>query len=110
MKTENFNFFLLSQNQSQKEATINENLKSLDSLLNRYIRSIRLSSPPEENIEHLYIVGANASNEWEGKENNIVYYHQKTWKFIKPKMGMLFFIYDEKAFYGFNGIKWEKFT
>ena len=101
-------FFKLSQNQSQKEIIINENFVLLDKLFNKYIKSIKLSSPPLEEVQHyLYIVGQDAKNEWSGQENKIAYYRDG-WQFIEPGAGAFFYVYEEKAFYGFNGNNWEK--
>lgn len=109
MKTNNFQFDLLAQNQSQKELTINNNIYIMDLLLNTYVKSIKFSSPGDLKVtRYLYIVGDDAKGLWQGKENHIAYQRNKVWQFIKPQIGMLFYVYDEGRFYAYTENGWEK--
>lgn len=104
-------FRLLAQNQSQKELIINENFMLLDKLINSVVKSRKLSFPPENNVDfnYLYIVAQDAKGDWSGQENKIAYY-QGAWHFIEPRIGMFFFIKEEKNFFSYNGNTWEKLT
>lgn len=104
--TNNLAMPLLIPNQSGKEITHNEALIILDNIVQKSVVDKDLSTPPENPENNvLYIVGQNATNEWENKENYLTYF-DNGWRFITPKNGFVFFIEDENKLYNFNGTSW----
>ena len=104
--TNNLAMPLLIPNQSGKEITHNEALVILDNIVQKSVVDKDLSTPPENPENNaLYIVGQNAINEWENKENYLSYF-DNGWRFITPKNGFVFFIEDENKLYNFNGTSW----
>ena len=104
--TNNLAMPLLIPNQSGKEITHNEALVILDNIVQKSVVDKDLSTPPENPENNvLYIVGQNAIDEWENKENYLTYF-DNGWRFITPKNGFVFFVEDENKLYNFNGTSW----
>ncbi len=102
----NLGFFLLQQNQAQKEITVNEALTTIDALMNTGAKSITIATPPSSpNPGDLYIVAASPTGAWAGQANNIAWYNQ-IWQFIVPNAGMSLFVKDQGKIYAYNGTNW----
>lgn len=77
----------LAVGQAQKEITHNEALLRIDALLHMSIIS-ELSAPPMVDIAadagKSWLVGANATGIWAGKDGNIAHWQGGSWRYIVP--------------------------
>lgn len=105
-ETTNLKLPLLIPNQSQKEITHNEALVIIDNILQNGVIDKDLITPPTEpNSNDIYIIGSNATGDWEGKDKQIAFY-DNGWRFIEPREGFIFWINDEDKLYTYNGTNW----
>lgn len=108
--TTNLKLPLLVPNQAGKEIMHNEALVILDNIVQNGIISKDLSIPPENpNTNDIYIVGANATGTWEGKDNQLAFF-DNGWRFIEPREGFTFWINDKDKLYCYNGTNWQEIT
>lgn len=108
--TTNLKLPLIVPNQAGKEIMHNEALVILDNIVQNGIISKDLSIPPENtNTNDIYIVGANATGTWEGKDNQLAFF-DNGWRFIKPREGFTFWINDKDKLYCYNGTNWQEIT
>lgn len=107
MPTTNLALPLLSAAQAQKHVTVNEALVALDSLTQSGIIDRNLTAPPGSPSEgDTYIVGASATGDWSGKDNNIATYYDSIWRFYPPKVGWLVYVVDEGIHLKYDGSSW----
>lgn len=106
--TTNLKLPLLIPNQSQKEITHNEALIIIDNILQNGVIDKDLTTPPTEpNNNDIYIVGNNATGDWENKDKQIAFY-DNGWRFIEPREGFIFWVNDEDKLYTYNGTNWNE--
>ncbi len=106
--TTNLKLPLLIPNQSQKEITHNEALIIIDNILQNGVIDKDLTTPPTEpNNNDIYIVGNNATGDWENKDKQIAFY-DNGWRFIEPREGFIFWVNDEDKLYTYNGTNWTE--
>ena len=68
-----------------------------------------LATPPSTpNSGDRYIVGASATGDWSGHDNEIAEYDGSAWQFTTPVEGMQVFVKDEDDQYFYNGSAWFK--
>lgn len=68
-----------------------------------------LADPPGSPTEgDRYIVAADATGDWVGKEDNIAEWNGTTWVFTAPLLGMAAFVMDEVDVYLCDGSGWIK--
>jgi len=104
--TTNLGITLIEQSQSQKEATMNEALTTLDAMVNNSVISKSTTTPPGAPASgDAYIVPTSATGAWAGQDTKITYFNQ-AWRFIIPKVGALMWVRDELLRYQFNGTAW----
>lgn len=97
---------LVQQNQAQKEVTVNEATVTIDAILNMGAFSLGDTTPPgAPSNGDVYVVGASATGDWTGKENDIAWY-QDSWRFITPNEGMTLWVNDEDKYYHWDGAQW----
>ena len=73
--------FLLSS-QTQKHATYNEAIVSIDNLLMLNIKSRQINSPPNDAIEgDRYIIPSNSIGDWSDKNGQIAAYNNLAWNY-----------------------------
>lgn len=77
--------------QAQKEMFVNEALARLDALLHAVVEGEAAVPPADPAEGDAWIVGADASAEWAGRENEIACYQSQQWIFVAPVDGMLAF-------------------
>lgn len=105
-QTDNLKINLLSQNQAQKEVTVNEALLILDIIQNNGIKDKDLAAPPSSPASgDAYIVAASPTGAWVNKAKSVAWYNQ-TWRFISPKEGFTFWVNDENKLYSYDGSQW----
>jgi hypothetical protein len=86
---------LLIPGQAQKEFFVNQALAILDGLYARVV-SASLSSPPATAAEgQCYRINADASQEWQGRSDQIAMRIGDGWHFVTPREGMA--VFDETA-------------
>ena len=106
--TTNLKLPLLIPNQSQKEITHNEALIIIDNILQNGVIDKDLTTPPTEpNNNDIYIVGNNATGDWENKDKQIAFY-DNGWRFIEPREGFIFWVNDEDKLYTYNSTNWTE--
>lgn len=104
--TPNLGITLIEASQNQKEVTMNEALIKIDASINSNIIDKDLSTPPgSPTTGAMYIIGATATGDWAGHENEIAFYNGG-WKFIEPSNGMSVYVLDEAMYYKWNGTSW----
>ena len=87
--TQRFNMPLLDAAQAQKHVTVNEALLRADALAAARVESRNLSAPPVSPLDGTaYVVGAGATNEWNGQDGNIAVSLNNGWEFITPWDGL----------------------
>src|SRR5690606_7205889 len=97
--------------QAQKHVTHNEALDLIDTLLQCAVADRDLSEPPEEAQEgERYIVAADASGTWAGREGTIALRREGGWRFLTPRIGWRAWVVDEAVLVFWNGDAWEKVT
>ena len=105
--TSNLHFYLLSQYQANKEAVINENFNKIDCLLNRGVISRSITSAPSSpEYGALYIVSDSSDGIWASNKKSLALYLGE-WLYFRPKLGMVFWIIDEKTLYVFFDNDWH---
>ncbi len=98
---------LVEQSQAQKEVTVNEALKFLDSILNTGAIDKDIATPPGSPSEgDIYIVAASATGDWAGKDLHIACFDQ-IWRFIAPNEGLTIWVNDENLLYAYDGAAWS---
>lgn len=107
-KTNNLEITYLAQNQTNKEILINEGFLKIDSILNKGAMSKSTATPPSNpNDGDLYIIPANATDEWSGEGDKFTYYNtEKGWVILTPNEGMTLWVNNVDALYTYNGSSW----
>jgi len=94
--------------QAQKHVTHNEALRMLDALVHLSVADRDLAEPPGEPAEGArFIVAAEASGAWAGKEGSIAAWQDGAWAFFAPRRGWLCLVHDEAALLFFDGSGWQ---
>ena len=95
---------LLAAAQAQKHVTHNDALLQLDALIFARFLSRNLATPPATPANgDVYLVKATATGLWTGKNGQITYFSDGTWRFAAPFTGLTAFIVDENKLVIFNG-------
>lgn len=86
---------------------MNDNLQLFDTVLHPFIRSMAWSSPPPDALEgDRYVVAANASGIWAGKDGRMAVLIEGVWRFYEPKQGWRAYLESTAQFVWFNGSQW----
>jgi hypothetical protein len=104
MLTNNYGMDLMTPSQASKDVVFNEAITKLDSFCNIVISSFESTIPTTLSAGAVHILN-------NGTYVNAICYCPSTiagWKIQAPKKGMVFFVYNENAFFYFEGAKWEK--
>lgn len=104
--TNNLGITLVEQSQSQKEVTVNDAIKLLDSILNTGVIDKDLTAPPGSPAAgDVYIPASGATGAWAGKDNQVAWY-DSGWRFLVPKEGLTLWVKDEDKLYSWTGAAW----
>ncbi len=104
--TNNLSISLVAQSQAQKEVTVNTAISVIDAVLNTGVIDRETATPPASPAEgDIYIVGASATGDWAGHDDELAYYNSG-WKFISPNEGMTIWVNDEDKHYTYDGSGW----
>ena len=105
--TNNLGITLIEQSQAQKEVTANEAFVAIDAVVNSGVIDKDLATPPiSPNEGDIYIVASSGTGDWTGKDNNLAYYYNSSWKFITPNEGITLWVRDEDVEYTWDGTAW----
>lgn len=95
--------------QAQKEVTHNDALNRLDAFVTPVVADIA-SAPPGSPAEgDLYIVGASATGDFAGQEDNLAQYLTGGWVFYTPFKWMDAFVEADDSRYAWDGSTWVPF-
>lgn len=95
-------------------------LRALDLLVQPHVKSAATTAPPETPAEgDAYIVPADATGAWDGKDTKIARWTARsaagsppgtaTWEYFTPKKGWLMGVDDTDSHVKFNGTAWVAF-
>ena len=108
-QTPNLNLPYLLPAQSLKYITYNEAMARLDSLAQLSAKSHQSAPPAQPQSGDTYLVGAQATGEWEGFDTSIARYEETGhWYMLTPKEGWTCLILDERRLYSFYGASWAE--
>ncbi|SER05277.1 Protein of unknown function [Faunimonas pinastri] len=106
-ETTNLKLPFLEAAQAQKHVTLNEALGMLDALVQLAVKSRDLTAPPDAPTDgDRYIVAADATGAWAGKDLNLASWTDGAWSFFAPVAGWLVWVEDENALLVWNGSAW----
>jgi uncharacterized protein DUF2793 len=95
--------------QAQKHVTHNEAIRELDAIVQLAVKDRDLSSSPVSPANgDRYIVAANATGDWFGKESQIAAFQDNAWVFYAPNEGWLGWVADEGILLAFDGTLWSE--
>lgn len=94
--------------QAQKHVTHNEALRMLDAIVHMGVKSWSLGDAPSSPAEgDRYIVAAQASGAWAGKDGMVASFIDGGWLFVIPATGWLAYVADEALLLVFDGSLWK---
>ena len=97
--------------QAQKHVTHNEALQLLDALVQLTVLDRDLAVPPVSPEEGAcWLVGAGASAEWLGHDDEIAAFQDGAWIFIPPDIGWRIYIVDEDVVCVWTGSMWRQIS
>lgn len=101
----------IQASQAQKHVTHNEALRRLDAVIQLAVKDRDLAAPPATPVDgDRYIVAANASGAWAGKDGQIAAFQDNVWAFYAPEEGWLAWAQDEDVLLAYSGVIWSEVT
>ncbi|MGN6058016.1 MAG: DUF2793 domain-containing protein [Sphingomicrobium sp.] len=98
----------LSAGQAQKEIFHNEALQTLDLLIAGAVEEAARADPPASPAPgDCYIVGANPTGEWAGKQDCLAGFTTSGWRLIPPRDGMTVFVRSIAVWAVYRAGGWE---
>lgn len=99
---------LLFAGQAQKELFHNEALTRIDMLLHGKAESADLADAPAlPSIGTCWIVGADPSGEWAGREGAVACWTEGGWRFAEPAAGLVLWVADRGHAMCHDGAEWR---
>jgi hypothetical protein len=99
---------LILPGQAQKEAFHNEALTKLDAALHACVEEGPLADPPDEPAAgQSWLVGADATGEWTGREGALASWTAGGWRFVSPVPGMLVWNINIGCWLHWSGSGWS---
>ena len=99
--------FALTSGQ-KTDATLNDLIRLFDAMTHPLILDKDLTAPPGgESTGDAYIVGASATGDWSGKDDDIAVYWYGTWHFLTPWNGFTVWVDDESVAYTWGTSSWD---
>jgi hypothetical protein len=97
----------LNAGQAQKEAFHNEALSILDLVVQAYVASATIATPPAAPAPgQCWIVPAGANGAWSGATDAIAGWTTGGWRFVLPAPGMRVQVADEECARAYSGSGW----
>lgn len=94
--------------QAQKHVTHNEAIRSLDALVQLAVAGSDTAVPPGDPAEgDRHIVGAGATGDWSGHENEIAAFQDGAWVFHAPKSGWIAWDVTNSILLVWTGTEWS---
>ncbi|EFG37471.1 ribonuclease III [Brucella sp. NVSL 07-0026] len=107
-ETPNLKLPYILPSQAQKHVTHNEALRMLDAIVHLGVKSWSLGDAPSSPAEgDRYIVAAQASGAWAGKDGMVASFIDGGWLFVIPTTGWLAYVADEALLLVFDGSLWK---
>ncbi|ENT06779.1 DUF2793 domain-containing protein [Brucella sp. 63/311] len=107
-ETPNLKLPYILPSQAQKHVTHNEALRMLDAIVHLGVKSWSLGDAPSSPAEgDRYIVAAQASGAWAGKDGMVAFFIDGGWLFVIPATGWLAYVADEALLLVFDGSLWK---
>lgn len=107
-QTPRFKAPYIHSSQSQKEVSHNMALNLLDMVIQPALETMSLSTPPASPAEgQLWIVGAAATGDWTGQEDNLAQYIGASWNFYIPFEGFKVWLKDSMVEARFLSGVWQ---
>jgi len=98
---------LLAAAQAQKHVTHNEALLELDALIDLYVISNALASPPGSPTDgDAYIVAASPTGAWAGQTGKLAVSLDGGWNFYAPFKGLIAYVASASDFEVYTGSAW----
>jgi hypothetical protein len=99
----------LATSQTNKEETVNEQVRYIESGAGHFIFKDRdLAAPPGSPADgDCYLVAASPTGAWAGHAGDIAFRLNTSWVFIEVIEGFTAWINDENAFVGYDGSAWQ---
>ena len=94
---------------AQKEVTHNDGLNRLDAFVTPVVADIASAPPGSPTEGDLYIVGASATGDFAGEEDNLAQYLTGGWVFYTPFKWMDAFVEASDSRYAYDGSGWVPF-
>jgi hypothetical protein len=98
----------LATSQANKEETVNEQIRYVESGAGHFIFKDRdlATSPGSPADGDCYLVAASPTGDWTGHAGDIAFYMNTEWKFIEVIEGFTAWVNDENVFVGYDGSAW----
>lgn len=111
LTSQHLNLSFIAPSQAQKHITLNEALKTLDTVINLSVKSTTLTFPPSDPAQgDRFIIGKNPTGLWENKEGYLVQFEDAGWTYFSPKIGWR--VWDEatQALKVWTSLDWDTLT
>ena len=108
--TPNFSLPLIEAGQAQKHVTHNEALRLLDDVVQLAVVAVSVDPPISPTNGERHIVGAGASGEFAGRENEIAAFQDGGWAFLSPRPGWRAWQIDEAELRVWTGSAWSEIS
>ncbi|MEQ1942181.1 DUF2793 domain-containing protein [Mesorhizobium sp. VNQ89] len=93
--------------QAQKHVTHNEAIRKLDALVQLSVLDRDLTTPPASPTDgDRYLVAADGTGAWAGKDGKIAAWQDGAWAFLAPKAGWMLWLEDDRDLLAFDGDDW----
>lgn len=98
----------IAPSQAQKHVTHNEAIRALDALVQLAVIDRTRTAPPIDPFDgHRHIVGADAEEEWAGRDGQIAAFQDGAWTYFNPGQGWIAFVMAEEQAVSFDGTGWQ---
>ena len=108
--TPNLSLPLIEAGQAQKHVTHNEALRLLDDVVQLAVVAVSVDPPISPTNGERHIVGAAASGEFAGHENEIAAFQDGGWAFLLPRPGWRAWQIDEAKLRVWTGSAWSEIS
>lgn len=100
---------VMEAGQAQKHVTFNEALRALDGVVQLAVLDRDLTTPPGSPDEgDRYIVAADATGDWDGRDDTVALFGDGVWTFLPPQAGWIAFVVDEATLVYWTGTAWAR--
>ncbi|MBX3583815.1 MAG: DUF2793 domain-containing protein [Rhizobiaceae bacterium] len=106
--TANLDLPYIMPSQAQKHVTYNEAIRRMDALVQLAVLDRDSVEPPASPADGArYLVPADATGAWTGKDGDIAAWQDSAWEFLTPNAGWVLWIGDEEHLVVHDGTEWR---